>query len=75
METRLATTGATKKLIKSLEPQEKAQHECNVIFFTPGQYKVDIQCSAPDSNCTTIPCLPPSGHIWRLTPSLNLTVG
>ncbi|XP_008196943.1 protein brunelleschi [Tribolium castaneum] len=73
METRLATTGTTKKMIKSLEPQEKAQHECNVIFFTPGQYKIDIQCSAPD-NSTAVPCLPPSGHTWRFTPPVNVTV-
>jgi hypothetical protein len=63
----------SRKIIDLLQPQERAQHECNVIFFTPGQYKIDIQCSAPD-NSTAIPCLHSNGHIWRFTPPINVLV-
>lgn len=61
-------------MLDLLQPQAQAEHECNAIFFTPGLYKIDIQCSAPD-NLTAASCLPPAtGHIWRFTPSINVVV-
>lgn len=56
-----------------LAPQGKAQHSCNVIFFIPGQYKVDIQCSAPE--CLTTPSpVTQIGHVWRFIPSVEINV-
>lgn len=75
MDTRLATTGCTKKSVSSLEPQAKADHECNVIFFTPGYYKMDIQCCAPESlTVTRVNTLLSTGHIWRFTPTVSFQV-
>lgn len=39
-----------------------AYHECNVVFFTPGQYKVNIQCTSTGK------------HIWKLIPPLDIEV-
>lgn len=56
-----------------LDPQSKAQHACNVIFFIPGQYKIDIQCSAPE--CLMTPSsIASSGHIWRFIPPVEVNV-
>ncbi|VEN36763.1 unnamed protein product, partial [Callosobruchus maculatus] len=74
MDTRLAVAGATKKIIPHLEPNLKADHQCNVIFFSPGQYKLDIQCCAPENNVATANPLLPTGHIWRFTPTISITV-
>lgn len=67
-----------RKLLLSLESQTKANHECNVIFFVPGQYKVDIQCSAASDNNNTMISDSSQhqhgGHVWRFTPPINILV-
>lgn len=64
-----------RKSVSSLEPQAKADHECNVIFFTPGYYKMDIQCCAPESlTVTRVNTLLSTGHIWRFTPTVSFQV-
>lgn len=55
--------------LPTLEPQGKAQHVCNVVFFTPGLYKIDIQCSAPDNYTLT-----PTGHVWKFIPAVEINV-
>uniref|UniRef100_A0A6P7GIX4 Protein brunelleschi-like n=1 Tax=Diabrotica virgifera virgifera TaxID=50390 RepID=A0A6P7GIX4_DIAVI len=58
-----------------LQPQAKANHECNVIFFTPGHYKVDIQCCAPESLLASkVNPIISTGHIWRFTPTVSFLV-
>ncbi|CAH1163945.1 unnamed protein product [Phaedon cochleariae] len=75
MDTRLAVAGSTKKILSVLEPHSKANHECNVIFFTPGQYKMDIQCCAPDSQSVArVNPLLSTGHTWRFTPTILIQV-
>ncbi|CAH0563486.1 unnamed protein product [Brassicogethes aeneus] len=74
LDTRLATTGSVKKTINCLQSKEIASHECNVIFFTPGQYKVDIQCCAPDNFSTMCASTLSTGHVWRFTPPINISV-
>ncbi|KAJ8925963.1 hypothetical protein NQ315_009816 [Exocentrus adspersus] len=74
METRLAMAGAPKKTLPSLEPKVKINHECNVIFFMPGLYKLDIQCCAPESNIDSGANLVQMGHVWRFTPSISIHV-
>lgn len=41
-------------LIPFLGRSERASHECSVIFFTPGRFKADIQCSAQNSQMVSI---------------------
>ncbi|XP_074037146.1 trafficking protein particle complex subunit brun [Leptinotarsa decemlineata] len=75
MDTRLAIAGSTKKVLPFLEPHTRANHECNVIFFTPGQYKLDIQCCAPESS--VVPRINPivsTRHMWRFTPTISVQV-
>ncbi|CAH1283288.1 unnamed protein product [Diabrotica balteata] len=75
MDTRLATAGSTKRSFDELKPQAKANHECNVIFFTPGHYKVDIQCCAPESLLASkVNPIISTGHIWRFTPTVSFLV-
>ncbi|KAK9709008.1 Transport protein Trs120 or TRAPPC9, TRAPP II complex subunit [Popillia japonica] len=73
LETRLATAGATKVSLPTLEPQGKAQHVCNVVFFTPGLYKIDIQCSAPENFATNI-VSNTTGHVWKFIPAVEINV-
>ncbi|KAJ8935382.1 hypothetical protein NQ314_012793 [Rhamnusium bicolor] len=65
---------ARMKILPLLEPKVKANHECNVIFFTPGQYKLDIQCCAPESNIGSGTNFIQMGHIWRFTPPISIQV-
>ncbi|XP_050306114.1 protein brunelleschi [Anthonomus grandis grandis] len=74
MDTRLAISGASKKILSSLEPKNVASHKCNVVFFTPGLYKVDIQCYTPDSSNSSTAPLVSTGHIWRFTPPIAIQV-
>jgi trafficking protein particle complex subunit 9 len=39
--------------IPYLNRNEKASHECSVLFFTPGRFKADIQCRSLNSTTTT----------------------
>lgn len=73
LDSRLATAGSTSAMLPNLEPQGNAQHSCNVIFFTPGQYKIDIQCSAPEC-LSSAPSFMPTGHIWRFIPPVEVNV-
>lgn len=36
-------------VVPILNRNEKAFHECSVLFFTPGRFKVDIQCRSLSS--------------------------
>lgn len=61
-------------MLPSLKPQVKADHECNIIFFTPGIYKMDIQCCTPDSNVGGTNNILTTGHIWKYIPSVSIQV-
>ncbi|XP_066262236.1 protein brunelleschi [Euwallacea similis] len=75
MDTRLAISGASKKLLSILEPKDIASHRCNVVFFSPGLYKLDIQCYTPDSsNPVGTATLVSTGHVWRYTPPISIVV-
>uniref|UniRef100_A0A6B2EIB5 Putative targeting complex trapp subunit n=1 Tax=Phlebotomus kandelakii TaxID=1109342 RepID=A0A6B2EIB5_9DIPT len=54
LETRIIMSGANEILIPFLGRSERASHECSVIFFTPGRFKADIQCSAQNSQMVSI---------------------
>lgn len=63
-------------MLPTLDPQSSASHTCNVVFFTPGQYKIDIQCSAPEclSNVPVAPSIIGNSHVWRFIPPVEVTV-
>ena len=52
-----------------LAEQGSAYHECSIVFFTPGQYKVDIQCSSQDNQSDN-----DIAHTWKFTPPVAITV-
>jgi len=74
MDTRLAISGASKKILSSLEPKDVANHRCNVVFFSPGLYKVDIQCYTPDNASVNMGPLMSTGHVWKFTPPISIQV-
>lgn len=77
LDTRLSTAGANKVMLPVLEEHGRAHHECRVVFFTAGQYKVDIQCSSSESTPgTPTLCseLMNAGHTWRYIPPIEITV-
>ncbi|XP_062549215.1 protein brunelleschi [Armigeres subalbatus] len=70
LETRVTMTGANHILIPALNKDEKAFHECSVVFFTPGRFKADIQCRSLSSTGET----GSSSHVWRFIPPVEITV-
>ncbi|XP_067624858.1 protein brunelleschi isoform X2 [Eurosta solidaginis] len=44
LDTRIAISGPNRVSIPLLEKYAQIQHECTVIFFTPGRFKASIQC-------------------------------
>ncbi|KXJ79652.1 hypothetical protein RP20_CCG000124 [Aedes albopictus] len=75
LETRVTMTGANHILIPALNKDEKAFHECSVVFFTPGRFKADIQCRSLSSN-GDVGSTPSSSssHVWRFIPPVEITV-
>ncbi|XP_015605441.1 protein brunelleschi [Cephus cinctus] len=78
LDTRLSIAGANKVMLPTLQEYGRAYHECRVVFFTAGQYKIDIQCSSRESTPTALAIcseLINAGHTWRYIPPLEITVG
>ncbi|XP_043670547.1 protein brunelleschi [Vespula pensylvanica] len=77
LDTRLSIAGANKVMLPALQEYGRAYHECRVVFFTAGQYKIDIQCSSKETtpNTPTL-CseLINAGHTWRYIPPIEITV-
>ncbi|KYN12680.1 Trafficking protein particle complex subunit 9 [Trachymyrmex cornetzi] len=77
LETRLSIAGANKVVLPTLQEYGRAYHECRVVFFTSGQYKIDIQCSSKES-APNSPILYSelinAGHTWRYIPPIEITV-
>ncbi|XP_003400188.1 protein brunelleschi isoform X1 [Bombus terrestris] len=77
LETRLSIAGANKVMLPALQEYGRVYHECRVVFFTAGQYKIDIQCSSKESTPNTpVLCseLINAGHTWRYIPPIEITV-
>ncbi|XP_017873060.1 PREDICTED: protein brunelleschi [Drosophila arizonae] len=45
LETRVAISGPNRITIPILEKYEQLDHNCSVIFFTPGRFKANIECA------------------------------
>ncbi|XP_034834345.1 protein brunelleschi [Maniola hyperantus] len=85
LDNRVATAGNNKVVLSTLLESAKAFHECTVVFLTPGDYKIDIQCSttepildeAPlvrDSQPSAQSCAGEVSHIWRFIPPVAISV-
>ncbi|VVD01877.1 unnamed protein product [Leptidea sinapis] len=72
-------------ILKTLEESTKAYHECTVVFLTPGEYKIDIQCSTTEPlsdypskdlehSSITQPCVGEVSHVWRFIPPVAISV-
>ncbi|XP_013113737.2 protein brunelleschi [Stomoxys calcitrans] len=55
LETRVAISGPNRIRIPILRKDEAANHECTVLFFTPGRFKTSIQCHAKPQQQSTSP--------------------
>ncbi|XP_026321258.1 protein brunelleschi [Hyposmocoma kahamanoa] len=86
LDNRVATAGNNKVVLTSLPESAKVYHECTVVFLTPGEYKIDIQCSTTepvledtslrDTEHPSIiePCSGEVSHVWRFIPPVAISV-
>ncbi|XP_013180026.1 PREDICTED: protein brunelleschi [Papilio xuthus] len=86
LDNRVATAGNNKVVLSTLTETSKAFHECTVVFLTPGEYKIDIQCSTTEpileepvakevDNASIIqPCSGEVNHVWRFIPPVAISV-
>ncbi|KOB69481.1 NIK-and IKBKB-binding protein [Operophtera brumata] len=85
LDNRVATAGNNKVVLSTLPESEKAYHECTVVFLTPGEYKIDIQCSTTEpmyepsvkeSEHPSIitPCSGEISHVWRFIPPVAISL-
>nr|XP_013189816.1 unnamed protein product [Amyelois transitella] len=80
LDSRLATAGNNKVVLSTLPESAKAYHECTVVFLTPGEYKVDIQCSTTEpilddpGDQQSVMCSGEVSHIWRFIPPVAISV-
>ncbi|CAK1555670.1 unnamed protein product [Leptosia nina] len=84
LENSVATAGNNKVVLTTLEETAKAYHECTVVFLTPGEFKIDIQCSTTEpisedpikeENSSIIqPCAGEISHVWRFIPPVAISV-
>lgn len=76
LETRVTQSGPNYTFISSLSNNEVASHKCSAIFFTPGRFKVDIQCktqsASSSSGLSTVSN--DTHHIWKFIPPLEVLV-
>ncbi|XP_065336501.1 protein brunelleschi [Cloeon dipterum] len=61
LDTRVAIAGASTILLGKLSKEEPAEHSCSLVFFTPGLFKVDIQCCRLGGASATT-------SMWKLSP-------
>ncbi|KAH9630266.1 hypothetical protein HF086_012451 [Spodoptera exigua] len=87
LDNRVATAGNNKVVLTTLPESAKAYHECTVVFLTPGEYKIDIQCSTTEPILDEVPLIKESehpsiiqpcagevSHIWRFIPPVAISV-
>ncbi|KAL0871281.1 hypothetical protein ABMA27_005032 [Loxostege sticticalis] len=87
LDNRVAAAGNNKVVLPTLAESAKAYHECTVVFLTPGEYKIDIQCSTTepvledtailketDHQSLIQPCAGEVSHVWRFIPPVAISV-
>ncbi|KAG5674986.1 hypothetical protein PVAND_004928 [Polypedilum vanderplanki] len=70
LETRVTMSGPNYTFISSLNKNEMASHKCAAIFFTPGRFKVDIQCKTQSSSSVSND----THHTWKFIPPIEVLV-
>lgn len=62
--------------ITSLSKNDVATHQCSAIFFTPGRFKVDIQCKTQSSLSAGLSTVSSNDthHTWKFIPPLEVLV-
>jgi len=60
--------------ITSLSKNDVATHQCSAIFFTPGRFKVDIQCKTQSSSSGMSTVSNDTHHTWKFIPPLEVLV-
>ncbi|XP_070492587.1 protein brunelleschi isoform X2 [Chironomus tepperi] len=75
LETRVTMSGPNYTFITSLSKNDVAKHQCSAIFFTPGRFKVDIQCKTQSSSSglSTVSSND-THHTWKFIPPLEVLV-
>lgn len=83
LDNRVATAGNNKVILTTLPESAKAYHECTVVFLTPGEYKIDIQCSTTEpilddpsieDHQSLIQTCAEVSHTWRFIPPVAISV-
>ncbi|XP_063386504.1 protein brunelleschi [Cydia fagiglandana] len=83
LDNRVATAGNNKVVLTTLPESAKAYHECTVVFLTPGEYKIDIQCSTTEpilddpsmeDHQSLIQTCAEVSHTWRFIPPVAISV-
>ncbi|CAG5074038.1 Similar to brun: Protein brunelleschi (Drosophila melanogaster) [Cotesia congregata] len=73
----LAIAGASKVMLPTLQEYGRAYHECRVVFFMPGQFKLDIRCSSNHENSSSSSSsdknLTIADNEWRYIPPIEIT--
>lgn len=80
LDTRLLTIGSDRAVVGKMDPNSSYKHNCGIIFFTPGNYKLDVVCSLQIStqhreskfNMSYDPTH--EQHIWKFVPSVEIIV-
>lgn len=54
LETRVAISGPNRITIPILEKYEQSQHNCSVIFFTPGRFKASVECATRPQQSSSV---------------------
>lgn len=62
LDTRLAIAGPSHLYFEKVEEQGSIKMESSVVFFNPGQYKMNVQCTSQ------------TRHSWKLLPPLEFLI-
>lgn len=77
LDAKMTTTGATKLTLPQLNEGESVHHECGLLFFTAGMYKIEITCS-PAANVAQTSLyenvIPAHQHAWKFAPPLEIAI-
>ncbi|KAL7645759.1 UNVERIFIED_CONTAM: hypothetical protein RMT77_002654 [Armadillidium vulgare] len=89
LEAKMASTGATKFGVPKLAPEESYSHDCGLIFFTTGIYKIEVSGSPSSSSSTPYGNYQCSSvgvpgdhhsktnqhyHAWKLAPPIEISI-
>lgn len=82
LDGKVAAVGCDKVSIVQIVKQDCYHHQCSLVFFFPGIYKLDVQCdgdnvrrpSSVQANCSVPLGFSSLTHKWRCTPAIEITI-